>query len=471
MKRLYLIITILFILLPFSYCKKFILVGPPSTAIVGATAFNNDASATAAVLAIYSRIMEDPNSFCDGELSLSALCALSADELDDYGTEPGKQQIYTNSLAVTNAITYTKWSELYKYIYTCNAIIGGITRSSLLTSQVRQHLLGEARFIRAFCFFYLTNLFGDVPLILSTDYQQNMLAAQATRRQVYQQITEDLLAAKNNLSEQYLDAADASTAERVRPNRYAAQALLARVYLYLGDWQHAAAEADTVIGQTSQYSLLNDLNSVFLKNSAEAIWQLQPVVGGYNTYDGNNFILNTAPSPSSPVNNAAIRSVLYNAFEMNDQRKQAWLGSVTGNAQTFYYPFKYKQPYSGSGAVTEYEMVLRLAEQYLIRAEAKAELNDIAGAKSDLNIIRNRAGLPITAASSVPDLLTAILHERQVELFTEWGHRWLDLKRTERADSTLGAVKGIHWAAADTLYPIPKGEIQNDPRLRQNPGY
>ena len=117
-------------------------------------------------------------------------------------------------------------------------------------------------------------------------------------------------------------------------------------------------------------------------------------------------------------------------------------------------------------------MVLRLAEQYLIRAEARAEQNNLTGAVADLNIIRNRAGLPNTTAVTQGDILTAIMHERQVELFSEWGHRFFDLKRTGQANTVLGAIASKQpWNTNQLLYPIPVSETTNDAFLQQNPGY
>jgi starch-binding outer membrane protein, SusD/RagB family len=116
---------------------------------------------------------------------------------------------------------------------------------------------------------------------------------------------------------------------------------------------------------------------------------------------------------------------------------------------------------------------MRLAEVYLIRAEARAQKEDIAGAQSDLNKIRSRAGLMDTPANDKASLLAAIEQERMVELFTEQGLRWLDLKRTERVDAVLTAVKGNTWKPTDALYPIPEQQILNDPSMAgsQNPGY
>jgi hypothetical protein len=116
-------------------------------------------------------------------------------------------------------------------------------------------------------------------------------------------------------------------------------------------------------------------------------------------------------------------------------------------------------------------MFLRLGEQYLIRAEAEAHLNDNTNAIKDLNIIRNRAGLANYAgATDQTSVLTAIMHERQVELFCEWGNRWFDLKRTGTIDAVLGAEKP-GWQPYIALYPVPLTEIQSNPFLIQNPGY
>jgi hypothetical protein len=120
--------------------------------------------------------------------------------------------------------------------------------------------------------------------------------------------------------------------------------------------------------------------------------------------------------------------------------------------------------------------VLRLSEQYLIRAEAEANVGDSTDAISDLNVIRARAGLSSYADTTQGSLLSAILHERQVELFTEWGHRWFDLCRSGNAISVMSTVcpqKGGTWNpnGYQVLFPIPKTELINDVNLTQNPGY
>src|ERR1044072_2621486 len=160
---------------------------------------------------------------------------------------------------------------------------------------------------------------------------------------------------------------------------------------------------------------------------------------------------------------------LLNSFEPNDQRKVSWLDSVNVNGVAYFAPYKYKigswEAIPG-GTPMEYYTVLRLAEQYLIRAEARANgaPGGLAAAIQDLNIVRNRAKLlgytgPIDKAA----VLNSIYHERQIELFVEWGHRWLDLKRTGRVDSVMSVVTpqkigGSKWDRNQQLYPIPQTE-------------
>jgi hypothetical protein len=164
-----------------------------------------------------------------------------------------------------------------------------------------------------------------------------------------------------------------------------------------------------------------------------------------------------------------ITNFLLSAFENGDQRMNKWLGKNIVNDLAYYYPYKYKV--NAYSPITEFYIVLRLAEQYLIRAECRAQQDNIDGAKSDLNIIRSRAGLVNTTANNQDSMLLAISHERQVELFCEWGQRWCDLKRSGNANAILGDRKAPNWQPTDSVYPIPAYEIQNNPFLVQNAGY
>lgn len=453
-------ILILIVCFPYAFsCKKFVEVAPPVTQLESSTIFTDNKTATAAVTGIYSSMMQSASGFASGgQQSVTVLSALSADDLISYNFSADVQQFYENSVNPSNSAILAIWGELYNYIYRANAIIEGLSKPNSVTASLHEQLTGEAKFIRAFNFFYLVNLFGDVPLITSTDYHINQVASRNPASEVYQQIINDLKEAQELLPTDYSFAGN----ERIRPTKWAAMALLARVYLYMGDWEDAEHLSDSVINNTSLFSLNNNLDAVFLANSTEAIWQLQPVSPGYNTYEGNLFILNDVPQFVS------LSPALINDFEDGDQRKNKWVKSIGPSSDTYYYADKYK--IKTNDIVTEYSMVLRLAEQYLIRAEARAEQNNFSGAQEDLNIIRNRAGLANTTASDQPSLIEAIMHERRVELFTEWGHRWFDLKRNGLADKVLSSIKP-NWKTTSALYPLPQSEILSDAHLNQNEGY
>ena len=146
------------------------------------------------------------------------------------------------------------------------------------------------------------------------------------------------------------------------------------------------------------------------------------------------------------------------------------MGKVTEGTATWYYPFKYKQPFP-TGSSQEYAVQLRLEEMYLIRAEARLKQGDEEGAKQDLNTIRNRAGLPDSNATDSNELMTDIVQERRVEFFTEHGHRFFDLKRTGLLDAQLTGIKS-GWNTTDSALPLPQKELSlNKNLLPQNAGY
>ncbi|MBN9383883.1 MAG: RagB/SusD family nutrient uptake outer membrane protein [Chitinophagaceae bacterium] len=457
-------LTYLFILVTGgSACKKFVQIDPPRTQLVAATVFSNNSTAIAALTSIYAQMS-----------SMADICwftGMSSDEFINYGTLP-YANVYANALIENDGDRMVNfvWTAQYNFIYQANALIEGLRNSTGVSEDVRRQLLGEAKFIRAFWHFYLVNLYGDIPIVTSTDYKTNLAAPRSPVSKVYQQIIADLKEAQDLLSEKYVDGANMETVDRVRPTKWAAMAMLARVYLFSGDWANAEDRASAVISHSPAFSLPPDLNSVFLKNSPEAIWQLKPAPErGYNTDEGKKFILTDIPNGAYGV---SLNTPVLAAFEPGDRRRTDWVDSITVSGTEYYFPYKYKV--STGSTITEYSMVIRLAELYLIRAEARAQQDRPADAAADLDLIRNRAGLPGTTAGTKAELLTAVLHERQVELFTE-GHRWLDLKRTNTVDLVMTIVtplKGSNtWKSYQQLYPIPRTDIKNSINLKQNPGY
>lgn len=470
------------IVLPFlfisSSCEKMIEVDAPINEVVGKEIYNSNTTAASVLTGLYASMSN--NGIFNGTRGISLRVGLSADEL--VSTAPSSDiltALYLNSLGNNGDQLF--WSGLYNYIFKANSAIEGISASTGLTEAVRIQLIAEAKFVRAFMYFYLVNFYGDVPLLLTTDIKVNGTAGRTEKSKIYEQIIKDLIDARTDLSENYL-AADVTTttAERVRPNKSVASALLARVYLYNQQWSLAEDEATKLIDNTGRYRL-EELGNVFLSQSEEAIFQLQPVAIEHNTEDAMAFVLadnGASAGPNSDTRPVYLSKETYNFFETGDERKKSWIDSVKVGNTTYSYPYKYKVWLSGQ-PLTEYLMVFRLAEQYLIRAEARTQLARLTGmnsAASDLNVIRRRAGLAEVIADSKEDMLELILKERRAELFTEWGHRWFDLKRTDKINEVMSKVsiqKGSSWAPYKALYPIPIQDIQRNPSLRghQNSGY
>lgn len=458
-------------------CKKVVQIDPPTNSITTTEVFKDSADANAAVLGIYSAIINTTNpEFTSGAITLYA--GSSADELVDFMSIPDYDEIYTNSVLATNGATYSDlWAKAYSIIYQANACIEGLVNSNGVSQTFKSQLIGEAKFIRALCYFYLVNLFGDVPYVTSTSWAQSSLAVRMQKNQIYQNILADLADAQGALRTDY----SISGGQRVRANWFAATALLARVNLFLGDYVDAEKNASAVINNSSTYNLASNLNDVFLANSTEAIlqWAINPTNSAIAnlTPEGRALIPANATDPPTYF----LNDQLLNGFEPGDNRRVAWIDSTNYSGSTYYYPYKYKIGVNQgmpNGPASEYYMVLRLAEQYLIRAEAKAQQGtDLNGAIGDLNMIRERAGLTdLPSSLTAGEILKSVAQERKVELFAEWGHRWLDLKRTGQVDAVMSIVTpqkngGSEWKSYQQLYPIPYVELTKDPNLTQNPGY
>jgi hypothetical protein len=452
-------------------CSKLIEVNTPTTSIDAKNVYSNNLTASAVLTGIYTGLSASGITGNDFS-AIGFTTGLSGDELILYN---GSRDIrlksyYQNNLKnITSRIEF--WTAIYKVIYITNLSIEGLNNSSSLAPSVKKQLLGEAKFLRAFSYFYLVNLYGDVPLSTTTDFTTNNILGRSPKEKVWGQIVADLNESIELLSPRYLDGSLLKeTPERIRPTRWAAIALLARSYLYTQDWKNAEVQASAIIENTTLYKI-DSLNKTFLMNNMEAIWQLQPVNIGSNTEDAKTYIIpSTGPSVFTPV---YLSPELLNSFEKNDRRRLSWIDSVSVSNISYYYAAKYKigtidQP------LMEYNTILRLGEQFLIRAEARAQQNNFEGSCSDLNVIRNRAGLSGINLNVKSLLLTTIYHERQVELFTEWGHRWLDLKRTQTVNDVMSHVasqKGGTWSINWQLFPIPSYDIISNGNLTQNVGY
>lgn len=435
-------------------CAKFVDIAPPKNEVAGGLAFADDQTAEAAVVGMYANMNSFNYQFTN--VLGNIMVGMSADEIYYAASFAAFDEFRYNKLSTSNTYVGMLWSQPYALIYQANSCLEGLRRSTTLSPAVKTSLTGEALFVRSFCYFYLVNYFGNVPLILSTDYQINNKLGSTDKQIIYDTLAANFAKAASLLPDTYK-----GNGSRIRPNKGAAEAMAARTALYTRQWAKAAELAGDLIGN-GQYELETDLNNVFLTTSKEAIWQLESINPGRNTFEGNTMVPVSVPY-------YRLYPELIASFETGDKRLQDWTGQYNSGSSTDYYPLKYKVRVSTE--VTENSTVLRLAEQYLIRAEAYAELGKTKEAIDDLNTIRHRAGLgDLPAGLGKTAILDAVALERRRELFTEWGHRWLDLIRTGKAATVLQPLKP-DWQDTDTLYPIPLDAISTNESLVQNPGY
>lgn len=438
----------------YSSCEKIVEIPASKNQVESETVFVDSTTANAALLGAY---------FTLGTVHSSMkFISLYTDEYNTTSSALINLE-YANGLLLTNNTNNNAlWNNLYSVIYQCNNLLEGL-ESSTLSANAKKQLGGEAKFLRAFAYFYLVNFYDNIPLVLSTDVALNRSARQVISNEVYQQIKRDLSESIVTLPEGYIGAG------RVRTNKASAQALLARIYLYRGEWQQAVDESSKVIANNA-YQLSNlKPEDVFLSGSPETILQFW-MVNGFLT-DAAQLI----PASATTLPVFPLREEFYAGFEPGDLRKSKWIATTnvtsSGQTRTYAYPAKYKNR-AASTTKPEFVMALRLGEQYLIRAEAEAKLSQISSAVDELNLIRARAGLvPLARNISEENCIDAIFKERKSELFGEWGQRFLDLKRRGKLEATLAPLKANWKTGSSAAFPIPNNEIIYNPNLKQNNGY
>lgn len=448
----------------FMSCEDYLEVETPDHKIISKTLFSSDETALSAMVGIQNQLASVFFS-SGGPSSVTVLAGLSGDDLMPiYETNLPYMEFDRHEILPDNSRNLQLWSSAYNMIYMTNALLEGLADSPNVSEGVKNRLQGEARFVRAFTYFYLVNLYGDVPLVLTTDYKINAQVERNPKEEIYAQVISDLETAVSLLP------AGFTTGERTQISSYAATALLARAQLFVENYQEAEEQSSRLIEEAAELKILEDLDEVFLANSEEAIWQISPQGRGFNitnTYEGSGFIIHPIFSFLAQFK---LNPEFVASFVDEDQRLEDWVELHAGTG--FYYAHKYKIQNS-TGEILEYSMVLRLAEQYLIRAETRARQGDFAGAVADLDVLRERAGLELISnikpGIGKDELLDLIIEERKKELFTEWGHRWLDLKRTGRAGEVFAGSST--WEETDLLYPIPESERMKNPNLTQNDGY
>ena len=438
-------------------CKKLVTVSPTAN-ISTAIAYSDSTTTEANVNGIYYQLQQAGTLYTGSYYTTYPL--LSDEAAVGSATNAFILEFASNMVSTSNTNVTSLWTNNYKVIYQANSVLENVANLSFLSTAKKNQFMGEARFLRAWCYFSLTSYFGKVPLATGSDYKVNDALSRVDTATIYQFVLSELHAADSLLPSGYAAFGNA----RIRACREAAEALLARVYLCNGDWVNAESYATKVIN-SPLFTLQTVLSNIWTPNSPESIWELWASSSSYayENFTAQSLLPLTASSVFLP--SVIPSSRLVGSFEAGDARKTNYLSyQAPGN---YYYVYKYRDLNTG----TDQAKLLRLAEMYLVRAEARVRQNNLTDATADINKIRNRAGLSNTTASTQPDLLAAVMQERYVELCFE-GFRWLDLKRTGMVDAVMGAYRPASWKPTAKLLPIPGTELGANPNLLpQNAGY
>ncbi|AZA82425.1 RagB/SusD family nutrient uptake outer membrane protein [Chryseobacterium lactis] len=453
MKKINFIILMIVVITAAS-CDRLLDVKTPDNQIDQSKVFEDVQTANAALAAHYADLMKSsPIAGGDLETYLSSY----TDELRDYTTiASDSRDIFLNLHTDTNSVMLNTWATAYKHIYTANAILEGISGSHGITTSDKNWFRGQALLTRSIMFFYLNQLYGDIPYPESTDYKVNNVIAKTPSITVLTNLEHDLLEVSSLLQNDYKDP------ERIYPNRSVAKLLLAKVYMAEQNWNKAEILLKEIT-QNPIYQIESDITKVFTKSAKEVLWQLKP---------NNNTSLRQATSfyfTNSLPYSYALSESLINTFQDNDLRKQNWIGRVDFGGVSYYRVEKYKN--RNNTNTNEYSIVFRLEEAYLLLAETLTEQNKINEALPYVNATRLRAQLaPLNLPISKDLLIQEILLEDNREFFVEMGHRFLDLKRAGKLN-TLQTNKP-NWKDFHQLWPVPQKEILLNANLKpQNTGY
>ena len=411
-------------------------------------AIKDAGSARAATIGVYDRVQ------AYYQLNWPVLGFLPGENVRFNGTLNQFLQIDQNQLSADNVLITEAWTQMYQAVNGANNVIAAVPgiNDPLLPAAEKNQLLGEAYFLRALVYFDLGRGWGGVPLALTPTRSKanGQGLRRSTQAQTYDQVLADLAQAETLLPE---------AATRNRAVKAAARALRARLHLYRQQWAEAEASASQVIASTN-YRLVTPYRTFstapFL--SQESVFELT-----FSNSDANTMWNNWFPSALGGQFN--FQPVPAAIALLNDPAVGGGRAALLASTVIAGSPVTYGNLYSRSAQRDDPSYVLRLAEQYLIRAEAHARQAKLPEAIADLNAVRTRAGVGATNATTVAQLLLAIENERRVEFAFE-ADRWFDLVRTGRAGDVLGVTDQRRW-----LFPIPFNDLVADPDLVQNPGY
>jgi hypothetical protein len=478
-------------------CKK-VLNEPVLGAYTPGSFFTNDANAKLAVNAAY-----DPLSFTNP--SNNTIWVLGDVASDDAikGGNAGDQSDFTLinqfNILPTNSAVQNVWAQYYNGVFACNVVTDGLTGNTAVSATVKQQVLGQAEFVRAYCYFILTSCYGAIPLHLHVETPAEAQKPRSSQALVYAQIEADCTAAAAALPTSWTGV------DVGRATKGAALALLAKTYLFEGKWALAASTAQAV-DALGIYSLLPVFSQNFqaaTKNNAEGIFSVQHQ-SGLTPFQGNDLNQWFAPPPLNGYGFFYPTQSLVKNFEVDNgvadprlnytiaQAGQPYFDSAFAPSWTTtgYLCLKHCQPLSQVPAATKGDgnlnyQAIRFAEVLLIEAEGLNESGNSIGALAPLNRVRQRArnsyqndstlpGYPIVPAGLLPDITAtdqatvrnAIRVERRSELALEF-HRFFDIIRYGQAyaNAALQPNAPNFNYAPNQFFPIPESEIETNPKI------
>jgi hypothetical protein len=435
---------------------------------------------------------------------------------DDTGTNDNQSNAgepfgFNNfSLIPTNSYLFSHWSAMYSVISNCNIVLSNIDKVNFAKPETKQQYKAEAEFIRALIYFHMVREWGDVPLVTKQFTDLDEIAASTARTPqatVYAQIVADLKDAQGSP----LPATQAAgTIGRI--SLAAVNTLLGQVYLTMAttlDTNKTENLNNALTSLTAAYNAktfgnlkdipYTDVFDVTKKGSCpELIWQIVNIQGDpiySSSIAANNQAkgetINSLKSSSSVGNN--VTHDLVNDYEANDPRGAFSIKFANDATVKDWFVTKFRDVSAGAGK-NGYGgndwILMRYADVILMLAEVNMYLGNTAAAIQNLDMVRERAGMPTyevssqdpTYASKYPTLKLAILHERRVELAFEH-HRLFDLLRTFTTDELVayfhsknqadfGTALLSNFTTKDRFFPIPFNETKLNPvKMYQNPGY
>ena len=353
------------------------------------------------------------------------------------------------------------WASIYNSINIANHIL--LAAPSLedvnLTTADRNKAIGEAHFVRALAYFDLARGWGGVPIKTrpTVNIKNEEKLKRSTREETYDFVLNELDEAEKLLTE---------NVNRVRATKYTVWALKARLYLYKQNWIKAEEYSTKVINLANAFKLTENFSGWFKNNvvqTQESILEIAYSAQNQNSLRARMSLLARGGSYRFRPADKVIET-LRNPVT-GGRRVDLLDSAVQSGVKQYAGALYYRSP------ATDPSYVLRLAEQYLIRAEARAQNNLLNDAVDDINEIRKRVNLiTIDKNKTKQELLTIILEERRLEFLWE-AHRYFDLTRTGKLQEQIKRLKpNIDIKPHYILFPIPINEVELG-KLDQNQDY